>query len=82
MAAAYTGVSYRGHDRPMSRVRKPVSFTLYVHRRRGVIHLYAKRGSQELFVTTVSPDPSSERHHAKLYRHLDQLLRAERPERR
>lgn len=62
-------------------VRKPVSFTLYVHRRRGVIHLYAKRGSEELFVTTVSADPTSKRHHAKLWQHLDKLLRAERPDR-
>jgi hypothetical protein len=62
-------------------VRKPVSVTLYVHRRLGVIHLYAKRGGQELFVTTVSPDPTSKRHHAKLYQHLDKLLRLERPDR-
>jgi|HubBroStandDraft_1064217.scaffolds.fasta_scaffold16269_2 hypothetical protein len=65
----------------MSRVRKPVSFTLHIHRRRGVIHLYAKRGSKELFVITVSPVPNSKRHHAKLWQHLDKLLRTERPDR-
>jgi len=62
----------------MARAKKSICFDLHIARRKdGIIHLYAKRGSKNLFVSTVDPRPASRRHHAKLYEHLDRLLRAE-----